>query len=220
MRPLRILAWLPPVALLAACSVSSPQAATSPPTTPTDPGTSTSTPAPGSTTLETTTFSDTGTASSTTSEPVSESSSTTGVVIGQPTSDSQNLTLADAFNAPQWEEASRQPAGKRDSIQAISQMVYCGNNASLEYRFAESTGTLKFTAMQGMASQSSTNTLAFSILADGRTVQAKNVTFKQQAELSAPLSGVAVINIVVEGTRDRACENSAEALITKLRVIR
>lgn len=220
MRPLRFLAWLPTVALLAACSVSSPQAATSLPATPTDAVTSPSAPETSTTTSVAPTSPDAGTNGATSSEPSTPSSSSTGVVIGQPTSDSQDLTLADAFNAPQWEEASRQPAGKKESIQAISQMIYCGSNASLEYRFAESTGTLKFTAMQGMASQSSTNTLAFSILADGRTVQAKNVTFKQQAELSAPLSGVAVINIVVEGTRDRACENSAEALITKLRVIR
>ena len=109
-------------------------------------------------------------------------------------------------------------SGKREEIMAaLSQhqvIIVCGETGSgLEFRLLPTSGTVRISAAQDLMSDSSDNPLTVQLLADGKVVGEQAITFKQTAELSAPLTGVTVLKIVA--TSKTPCRTSSVALITR-----
>ncbi len=124
------------------------------------------------------------------------------------------LTMANAFRSDGWTEGSYQTPGATAPVQALGAVVNCNQGtAELEYRFSTSRGQAKVTVAQDALSDSSDNTLEFLLVADGKQVASKTVTFKQTAELAASVNGVTALKVVAR--TKGACTNSSTALITK-----
>lgn len=124
------------------------------------------------------------------------------------------LDLTNAFHADGWAAGLYQPAGTTTQVPALATTANCGQpGTELEYRFAQTGGNIKVTVAQDLRSDSSDNTVLFQLVADGRAVAEKPVTFKQSAELTAPLNGVTVVKIVA--APQGACRSSSTALVTR-----
>lgn len=124
-----------------------------------------------------------------------------------------NLDLTNAFRSDGWVAGLYQPAGAASKIPALAATVNCGQpGPELEYRFTQTAGTLRVGVAQDLLSVSSDNTVLVQLVADGRVVNEKPVTFKQAAELTAPLNGVTVVKVVA--TPQGTCRSSSAALIT------
>ncbi len=124
------------------------------------------------------------------------------------------LGTANAFHADGWTLGDYQPAAAPARTQALAATINCNApGQELEYRFAPTNATLKVSVAQDVLSVSSDNTIDFQIVADGKSVAEKALTFKQTADLSAPLTGVTVVKIVAKSTG--ACTTSSTALVTK-----
>ncbi len=124
------------------------------------------------------------------------------------------LDLTNAFHSNGWVAGLHQPAGAPSKIPALATTANCGQpGTEIEYRFAPAGGNIKVTVAQDLLSDSSDNTVLFQLIADGRAVAEKPLTFKQTAELTAPLNGVTVVKIaaVTQG----ACRSSSTALVTR-----
>lgn len=127
---------------------------------------------------------------------------------------SVTLGIQNAFNADGWASGIYQPAAGMAQAQALATTVNCGQPApALEFRFAPTRGNLKLNVGQDIMSASSDNTVEFVLYTDGKAVAQKSVTFKQSAELSAPLAGVTVVKVAAKTTG--ACTTSTTALVTK-----
>nr|NLI48953.1 hypothetical protein [Propionibacterium sp.] len=134
-------------------------------------------------------------------------------VLTVPPGSTLNLDLTNAFRSDGWAAGLHQPAGAASKIPALAATVNCGQpGPELEYRFTQTGGTLRVTAAQDLLSVSSDNTVLVQLVADGRIVNEKALTFKQTAELTAPLNGVTVVKIVA--APQGACRASSTALIT------
>lgn len=124
------------------------------------------------------------------------------------------LTMADAFSAENWEEASFQPVNQSENIQAMAATVGCSRKGEeLEFRFAQNSGELTFDLAQDMSSDSSDELLEWALEVDGRQVETKKVAFKDSAQLTTPLSGVAVVKLQL--SNPTPCTGSAVGLVTK-----
>lgn len=110
-------------------------------------------------------------------------------------------------------------AGKQGEIQALAEDVNCYSNDDdvLEFRFAQASGTLVLHVAQDMHSAKSNQTMEFALKVDGRQVQTKDITFKQTATLSTPLTNVAVVQVHAQLVGDH-CDGPATALITSATV--
>lgn len=127
------------------------------------------------------------------------------------------LGLANAFHSDGWRDGYYQPAAASTKQAALAASVNCGQaGVELEYRFAPTSGTLAVSVAQDVLSDSSDNTVGFTILTDGRSVAEKAISFKQTAELTAPLDRVTVVKIVA--ATKGACRTSSTALITSATV--
>lgn len=124
------------------------------------------------------------------------------------------LDLGSAFHADNWQAGQYQPAAAPARVPAYAVTVACEQPpAVLEYRLAPGSGVIKFSVAQDLLSDSSDNTLAVQLVADGRVVTEKTLTFKQTAELSAPTAGVTVVKLTA-ATRG-TCRTSSVALVTQ-----
>ncbi|PIE28231.1 MAG: hypothetical protein CSA58_00160 [Micrococcales bacterium] len=133
----------------------------------------------------------------------------------------RELLRADAFDPGDWEEGSHQIAGKSEQIQAMAATLGCsgGNMEQIEFRFAETTGTLKVDVAQDMRSESSSGLIEFSLVVDGRQVQTKSIGFKETEQLTTDLANVTVVQIQAhEIGEDCTSGKSAVALITRAAV--
>lgn len=193
--------------ILAACGGPSEAPASSsvtpaePSTPQVQPSTMTSTPSSG------TTPSSSGSATQAPGSPAGSP----GAIVVQPGSD-RKLHLTDAYDrTSHWEEHIFQAVGQ-DKAQAIGAEIYCNGSQSLEFRFSNTDGTFKATVAQDIDSSSSSNILEWSMIVDGQQVEAKQIAFKDTAEFSTPLAGVAVVRLETETTGK--CERGATGLIT------
>lgn len=200
-------------ATLVACGTAPPSAA--PVATPTVTAT---TPTPTTPTPATT---------STSSVTPSSSGTPTGppIVVSSPGSGKQVLLLADAFDKGQWEEGSYTPANETAAVKnAMAISVRCTDDRlkPLEYRFAQVRGKITVQVAQDMRSTNPDLELEFALVADGRQLEAKNVKFKDKAELTTDLAGVTVLRIGVRAApaMARSCPKyePANALITSVTV--
>lgn len=124
----------------------------------------------------------------------------------------RTLTLADAFDAGDWKEGSFQAVGHTQASQALAQVTGCyGSHDPLEFRFAQNQGTLRFTVAQSMDSESSGAVLEWALIVDGRQIQTKSIGFKDSAELTTSLAGVAVVQLDLEKTG--SCAGTATGLV-------
>lgn len=135
------------------------------------------------------------------------------------------LLLSDAFDKGEWTEGSYTPANETATVNnALAYKMYCRSNASVqwvEYRFAQVTGRLHVAVAQDMRSEASDVELEFSLEADGRQIEAKNINFTGKAELSTDLAGVTVLKIGVRpapGTRCNSTSKTITALITSIAI--
>ncbi len=161
----------------------------------------------------------------TTMEPGSDGAAAgatpTSAVITIEDGTTRELLRADAFDPGDWEEGSHQIAGKSEQIQAMAATLGCsgGNMEQIEFRFAETTGTLKVDVAQDMRSESSSGLIEFSLVVDGRQVQTKSIGFKETEQLTTDLANVTVVQIQAhEIGEDCTSGKSAVALITRAAV--
>lgn len=151
------------------------------------------------------------TATTSTNTPAGGAASPGVISVGP--GEGRTLHLTDAHGADRaWSEAGFQPVGSAQPRQAIGAMVYCPGDAELEFRFAQKEGTFKATVAQDMNSKSSTEDLEWALVVDGRQIETKRIAFKDSAEFTTPLSGVAVVQLVVKNARP--CKAQATALVT------
>lgn len=145
--------------------------------------------------------------------PSAEPSASPGLTTVQP-GDQVRLTAQTAFRSDGWTDSTAQPAGAAAPVPVLTAVISClGGPPELEYRFPPSRGTVRLVVAQDILSRSSDNTLEFLLVADGKQVATKAITFKQQAELGAPLTGVTSLKVVVRPKG--ACKDNATALITE-----
>jgi hypothetical protein len=124
------------------------------------------------------------------------------------------LGLGNAFHADGWASGQFQPAGATTAALALAATVNCAvAGPELEYRVLPTNSTIKITVAQELLSDSSDNTVTFQLVTDGKVVNEKPITFKQTAELAAPLTGVTVVKVTA--TAKAPCKTSSTALITR-----
>lgn len=132
----------------------------------------------------------------------------------------QVLLLSDAFDKGDWTEGSYTPANETETVNnAMALKLYCGDRSIewVEYRFAQMTGRIQVQVAQDMRSEASDAELEFSLEADGRKTEAKNINFKGKAELSTDLAGVTVLKIGVRSAPNNPCRSKyVNALITSI----
>ena len=177
--------------------------------------TSTPTPTQPSAPLVSPTLGAVATPSATPTGPgVSTSAATTPSLIVVNPGTTVVLGVDNAFHHDGWVAGSYQPAGAASKVPALASTVNCGETGSgLEFRLLPTSGTVRISAAQDLMSDSSDNPLTVQLLADGKVVGEQAITFKQTAELSAPLTGVTVLKIVA--TSKTPCRTSSVALITR-----
>jgi hypothetical protein len=143
-------------------------------------------------------------------------------IITAETSAPRRLVLADLFRADNWEEGSFQVAQQGQAAQqAIAATLTCSNTTegpSVELRFAQTSATLHIEVAQALDSESSEDTVEFSVLTDNRRVNTKNIGFKDVAKFDVPLTGVSAVQIQTRMIQqpNSSCRGSAHALITDL----
>ncbi|WP_052462141.1 hypothetical protein [Nigerium massiliense] len=123
------------------------------------------------------------------------------------------LTVANAFRTDGWAEDQFQAPGGQPAT-AMGAFITCGQPApELEYRLANGRGTVRMSVAQDIMSDSADNTIEFVLLADGKQVANRPVTFKQKADLTASLNGVTVLK--VQARPRGKCTDATTAIITK-----
>lgn len=138
-----------------------------------------------------------------------------GIIEVQPGSE-RPLHLTDAYDASSmWKEGSFQ-AVTLDPSQAIGAKLGCASHAALEFRFSNTDGTFRAEVAQDINSASSSNTLEWSMLVDGQRTETEPIAFKETAEFSTPLAGVAVVRL--ETKISGKCQKGATALITSAKI--
>lgn len=127
----------------------------------------------------------------------------------------RKLTRADAFSAEYFEERSFQPVGRANEVQALGATANCNSSLAreLEFRFAENQGDLTFEVAQEMSSPSSEENLEWGLVVDGRQVETKKIAFKESAEFTTSLAGVAVVKLQLRNPSP--CSGQAIGLVTK-----
>lgn len=111
----------------------------------------------------------------------------------------RKLNLSDAYNPSNyWKEASFQQVGSTENQQAIGVEFDCYRTPMLEFRFAQNTGTFRAVVAQDLNSESSNETQEWALIVDGRPQETKQISFKDSVELTAPLTGVAVVKIAAK----------------------
>lgn len=138
-------------------------------------------------------------------------------VITVPIGTERQLSEADAASPGTWIRGTFAPAGSAAPVESLAQAVLCGESpAPLEFRFADTAGTLTVGAAQAATSASSNETLTWTLVTDGRLQQTRRVAFRDAVDLTVPLAGVAKVTIQV--SNQDTCSGSATALITKAAV--
>lgn len=128
----------------------------------------------------------------------------------------RTLTLIDAQPNNDWREAGFQPVGSATIQQAIGTTLPCiSSPRTLEFRFAQNAGDFKATVAQDMGSKSSSEELEWALIVDGRQLETKRIAFKDVAEFTTPLAGVAVVQLSVKLSSTR-CQGGATALVTSV----
>ena len=127
----------------------------------------------------------------------------------------RRLTRSDAFSAEYFEERSFQPVGRGNEVQALGATANCNSSwaRELEFRFAENQGDLTFEVAQEMSSPSSEENLEWALVVDGRQVETKKIAFKETAEFTTSLVGVAVVKLQLRNPSP--CSGQAIGLVTK-----
>nr|NLI48954.1 hypothetical protein [Propionibacterium sp.] len=126
----------------------------------------------------------------------------------------RHLNRDDAVQANLWVQGPAQPVGSTGWIYALANTVGCQATSSpLEFRFAQTQGTLTLGVAQSAGSRSSTEKLDWIVLVDGRQAQTRTIGFTEAAELVIPLAGVSSVQIVL--TNPSPCQGMATGLVTK-----
>ncbi len=142
-------------------------------------------------------------------------------MVASPGSGRKVLLLSDAFSSGSWTSGEFTPVDETAPVNAMAMSVGCydSRKAPLEYRFARVTGRISIQVAQAMTSKNPDLELEYSLTADGRQLEAKNITFKGKAELSTDLGGVTVLRIAVrtiQGSSKDCNAGDAIALITSV----
>ena len=133
------------------------------------------------------------------------------------------MLLDDAFNPGYWKTGSYTPANETKPVaDAMAIEVGCETKARepqyIEYRFSQVHGKLTVSVAQDINSKNSDHHLEFSLVANGRQVQATTINFTEKKDLPIDLAGVTVLKIGVrESPGSKKCPDStATALITRI----
>lgn len=176
-------------------------------------------PAPTITITETVTVTVTPslTAPPTTVAPPLSDSSPGAVVPSVAPGSARVLHLNDAQPNSDWREAGYRPVGSTGVVQAIGTTLRCDWSKQIEFRFSQNSGKFAAAVAQDMGSFSSGEQLEWSLIIDGSPVETKIIEFKQAAEFSWELAGVAVVQLLVKSV-SKSCQGSATGLITSVTV--
>lgn len=160
-------------------------------------------------------------ASSTTTQRASATTSAASTSTGVPIirKGTQSLRLADAQETDSWVEGSYEVPKVPEPVQALATNVGCYSDRELEFRFSLESGTLNIAVAQSQDSKSSSAILQFSLLADGRSVDVKKVSFDQQALLTTQLDGVSVVLVRVEQVDSSGNCGTTTALLTSVEIV-
>lgn len=144
------------------------------------------------------------------------------IVGANPGSGRKVLLLSDTFSRGDWGEGSYTPVDESSPVNAMAASIGCSSRTvePIEFRFAKVTGRITVQVAQDMKSANPDLELEYSLTADGRQTEAKNINFKGRAELSSQLEGVTVLRIGVKlsPAQLQQCNRSgsANALITSI----
>lgn len=126
----------------------------------------------------------------------------------------RHLARENASQAMLWVEGPAQPAGGSGWIYALGTTVACqATSAPLEFRFAQTTGTLSLSVAQAAESRSSAERLDWSVLVDGRPAVSRSLGFAETADLTVPLAGVSSVQVLL--THPGPCQGLATGLVTR-----
>lgn len=206
----RLLRPLPALLALATCACAAPA-----------PGTTSTSATVANSPVTSTTLSSKAIPNSASSSTTTTSAVTDPPIVTATVGVDRPLGLKDAFDHGRWVEGSYRPAGRAEEVVGAVAHLTCGGSPSvMEYRFAQTTGKLRVTAAHDMLSPGADAVIEFRLTADGRQAQTKNLTFKESAELTVDLSGVAVVTVEAKQIRDpqKNCGKDAVALVYKMSV--
>ena len=137
-----------------------------------------------------------------------------GPVITVPPGTQRAIVKSDAFSAGPWVQGGFHPANSTQTIEALATTVGCNNATDpIEFRFSATSGTLVLGVAQALDSPSSTEKLAWSVVADGRQTQTVAIGFRETQEVSIPLAGVSSVQIRLGNPSP--CNGTATGLIVK-----
>ncbi len=126
----------------------------------------------------------------------------------------RNLSRDDAVQANLWIQGPAQPVGTSGWIYALANTVGCQATSSpLEFRFAQTQGTLTLGVAQSSASRSSAEKLDWFVVVDGRQALTRTLGYAEAADLTVPLAGATSVQIVL--TNPSPCQGTATGLITR-----
>lgn len=154
------------------------------------------------------------TTGSTIGSPATPPVTTSPTVITVAPGQVRNLTREDAVQANLWVQGPAQPVGTTGWIYTLGFTVGCQATSSpLEFRFAQTQGSLTLGVAQSSASRSSGEKLDWVVLVDGRQAVTRSIGYAEAADLTVPLAGATSVQVVL--TNPSPCQGMATGLITK-----
>lgn len=133
------------------------------------------------------------------------------------TSAPRKLVLGDVFEHERWEEGSVTVPKRSGTIQGIWTRLECGDQPSLELRFADQKGLFRVEVAQALDSYTSGTVMEFQLFADGRLVDTALVKFSAQGRLETSLTGISSVELQVR-THSSGTTCSATAVVTAMSV--
>jgi|GEM_PF-3310361 len=135
-------------------------------------------------------------------------------IVPFPSTGPVKLGLSDAMRSEGgWEEHSFRVPGQNDRMTAMGASISCGT-AEVEYRFTNQTGKVTFDVAQSLDSKSSSIVLEFTLTANGKTIETKQIAFDETAQLAVDLTGRSAV--ILSAKQASRCSDSTTALITSV----
>lgn len=131
----------------------------------------------------------------------------------------QSLTLADARATNDWREGSFNVPSGTEPVKGIAAEVTCYSDPVIEFRFSRQKGNLLVNVAQDLDSKSSSMSVEFTMFADGRSVDVKQIDFASQAQLLTQLDGVSVIKITANSKAATGNCQETTALLTAVQIV-
>lgn len=131
------------------------------------------------------------------------------------------LQLSDAYGVGRygsnWTEGSVRIPSSATEVQGMATKVGCYSEPrALEFRFAQSQGAFSAAVAQSLDSTDSSAVLEWTLVVDGRRVSTQRIAFKETAEFSTSLAGVAVVRLEV--LTAKPCSDEATGVVTSAKV--